>query len=269
MAGIYFLAIFSFSYSQDLEDYSEFLDFHKVSYIIQGNVYFKAKSSKDYGSYNLKNNNSFRPRIGIDYHINPEKEISFRTGFYIDWIPLYNIDLNYKPEDIPEEYRPDPSYNIQSEIFEKTMFSFPLLVDFKKRIGENVIFNSSFGFELSYLSSGRVEVYQGFVDNTINEYFEMFGMYADTTSNNIYLYPGVRVSPGLYILTNKILYHFEMNYCYKLSNLLEGEYQFGNLYESEPTRGPYTFRGSYLGFGLSLNFKKKKKITSANKVFIQ
>ncbi len=259
MARIYFLAIFSLVSAQEEAVFPEFEEFHRVAYLVQGNLYFKAKTKKDYGNYDLKNKNSWRPRIGIDYVIHPERELSFRTGFYIDYIPLFNIDLEFLPQDIPEEYRKgNNKEHIFSEFYKKNVFTVPLLLDLKKQLGEKLFFNTAFGFEINYLNSMYVDGTYAYTDNTTHDIYEMFGFYAEN-ANDFNLYAGIRISPGFYYFTKKVLYHLELTYTYKLTNLLKGEYQFGNLFESDPTRGPYTFRGSYLGLGLSVSFKKKSR----------
>ncbi len=258
-ASLILAFIFQFCNAQDnpRNDFSNFEGFKKVGYHLSGVLYKKADIDKKYGDYKLINYPIVSGRIGFDYAFNHQKNWSFRTGLYLDLIPFYNVEFEFKPEDLDFiDWDLEGSLHWNKKQTNKFVFTIPFLIEGKLQMGKKIFFSAMGGLDFTILNSGQFDFVVSY-GNNLNEGREVFAMYGETSG--FFIYPSLRLGPGLYFVTKKALYQLQLTYKKSLVPYFKGEYQFGNLDVSEPTRGDYKLSGDFIGLGLTMFLKKKKK----------
>jgi len=251
--------VFQINFAQQTtrNDLSSFEGFKKVGFHLSGVFYKKADIDRKYGNYELITNPTLSGRIGFDYAFNHQKNWSYRTGLYLDLIPSYNLEFEIKPEDLAFiTWDLDGSLDTK-EKGNTFVFTIPFLVEGKLQMSEKLFFSAMGGFDFSVIRSSAISFGVGYSDDEVNESREIFALYGE--SSGFFIYPSLRLSPGLYFVTEKALYQIQLTYKKSLVPYFKGEYQFGNLDVSEPTRGDYTFTGDFMALGLTVFLKKKKK----------
>lgn len=211
---------------------------------------------RQYGSYTLDTYPVLSGRIGFEYVYNHQKEWGMRTGIYLDLFPFYSIGYAFLEKDFPKEYYYEYFYDRFKEN-SKLVFTIPLLVERKLQLEEELFFYGNVGFDFTLLSSGDVGNGHYFVSEELNEERQVFALREKTAA--FFIYPSFRISPGIYIVSKKVLYQIGFTYKKSLVRYLKGDYQFGNLDESNPTRGDFKMTGDFLGLGVTVFLKKKAK----------
>lgn len=240
------------------ETFPAFTGFKKTGYHISGMCYFPAKVTRSYGNYVLKNHFTLSGRIGLDHVFNPNKKWSLRTGLFLDLVPFLNYSAEILKKDLPKEYE-KYVYRIEDKYISKFNFTVPLSFSVKKQIGAKQYVGLNIGGELMLMSNGGFSGGYGFSNDEINDDREVFAIYANTTLGRFWVYPSLKISPEFYIVRQKLIYVLSVAYKKSVVNYFTGEYQFGNLEESAPTRGSYKLSGDYFSLGLTIFLKKKKQ----------
>lgn len=238
--------------------FSQFNGFKKLGLHSSGMLYFPAKLNKQYGNHVLNTHFAFCGRFGFDYIFNPKKRSSLRTGLFFDLIPLYKYSYIISRHDLPIEYQDYP-LDVSDKDLTKLNLTIPLSYTLKKQIGLNKFLGLNIGGEFMLMSNGGFSSGYALLIEKRKEGREIFSMYANTTLEEFWIYPSLKISPEFYILRKKIIYLFSITYKKSLVNYFKGEYQFGNLEVSSPTRGTYKLSGDYLSLEMTVFFKKKKK----------
>ncbi len=257
-ASIVFALVFSllsFAQNPGRNDLSSFEGFKKLGFHASLILYNKAQTNKDYGNYKIISFPTLSTRLGFDYTFNHTKDWSFKTGFYLDLIPFVNSEFEILAEDLGFVGWLDDSTNQyhKLKVLEKWVFTLPVLYEGKLQMAERVFFSLAGGFDFTLLSSGGFEGSITYSNEEISK--QVFGIYGDTA--DFWIYPSLRISPGLYFVTEKMLFQVHFSYKKSLVSYFRGEYQFGNLDVSEPTRGNHIITGDFIGLGLTIYFRKK------------
>ncbi len=87
---------------------------------------------------------------------------------------------------------------------------------------------------------------------------EVFASYVKTTDNDFFQ-TSLQMGAGVYFLFDKMMVHTNILYNKSFKDLFQGEFQFGYLDVSKPTRGYYTVSGDYLGLSATIYLKKRVK----------
>lgn len=251
--------VFQISFAQQTtrNDLSSFEGFKKVGFHLSGVLYKKADVDRQYGDYDINTHSSLSGRIGFDYAFNHQKNWSFRTGLYLDLIPFYNVEFEFKPEDLDFiDWDLEGSLDWKIKETNKFVFTIPFLIEGKLQMGKKLFFSAMGGFDFTILRPGRFDIGIAY-SNDFNDRREVFAMYGE--SSDFFISPSLRLSPGLYFVTKKALYQIQLTYKKSLVPYFKGEYQFGNLDVSEPKRGDYKLSGDFIGLGVTVFLKKRKK----------
>ncbi|MFL9845386.1 hypothetical protein [Flavobacterium rhizosphaerae] len=244
----------NFAVAQHTEIYPDFKDYSKVGLCISPVLYTAAKTTRDHGDYSLDNHATFNFNFGFDYLIHPERKLAFKTGLHLDMVPMYNINMTIKDGDLWTE---GPyTDNITSKY--KLNFTIPALIQIKKQMAYNVYFSLDTGFHIMIMQEGGYDVNYIFTSPDGNESREVFALYANT-NNPACVYPNAIISPGFYVACYGMLIQGSIIYQKPLVPFFKGEYQFGNLLQSAPTRGDYSLSGQYLGLSFNIHLKKEKE----------
>jgi len=257
IGAAFIAALFLFTaYSQEntKTEFEVFKEYKRLGFTIRPVYYSKATITRKFGDYELMNKKTFNFNFGFDYLIHPERKWAFKSGLHLDIVPLYNIKFFIKEGDIWNGYE---GYQEESNIY-KLNFTVPMLVQFKKEMGYNLFFNLEMGFHFMLMRQGGFDVTFTYSNEELSESREIFAMYGNAT-NPTSVYPILILSPGFYFTFPGILLQTNIIFQKPIVPFFKGEYQFGNLLESRPTRGDYKNSGEYLGFLFTVHLKKKKK----------
>ncbi|MBA3986300.1 MAG: hypothetical protein H0X63_06975 [Flavobacteriales bacterium] len=260
IGAAFIAALFFFTtYSQNnpKTEFEVFKDYKRLGYTVRPVFYSKATINRKFGDYELINKKTFNFNFGFDYLIHPERKWAFKSGLHLDIVPLYNIEFDIKEGDIWSGYE---GYQEDSNIY-KLNFAIPLLVQFKKQMAYNLFFNLEMGFHFMIMQQGGFDVTYLFSNEELSESREIFAMYGNAT-NPTSIYPNLILSPGFYFTFPGILLQTNVIFQKPIVPFFKGEYQFGNLLESGPTRGDYKNSGEYLGLLFTVHLKKKMKHTN-------
>lgn len=211
----------------------------------------KATTTRDYGEYVMDNKVPFSFNFGFEKMLYPERRFAFKTGFLIDMAPVAESTVTFKPEDIYPEFG---GYTDEIKYY-RFLITIPLLVEVKKQMSEHIYFNLETGLHLTIQPSGSFDFHILLVSEEKQEAREVFAVYADNPDKK-WIYPNLIISPGLYFAESWGLVQANIIYQNTLINYYTGEYQFGNLIKSPPTRGNYKLSGDYIGVSLSFHFNK-------------
>ncbi|PIX08247.1 MAG: hypothetical protein COZ75_13035 [Flavobacteriaceae bacterium CG_4_8_14_3_um_filter_34_10] len=253
----FFFSLISFSQEKKQIFYPEFEGFKKIGFFIAPVMYQKASIDRKFGEYEIINKNILSFSFGFEYVKNHTKEWTFRSGLRFDLVPFYNIEFvipNFDLDGFGGMNLEDDNLRNVSKI----NITIPLLYEVKKQMGENVFFSAYSGFNMMLMQPGRFELgYHYAPDSNPNEGIQVFGLYGEATNPTI-IYPNFVISPGFYFVFNKSIMQLNIMYQKALVKHFKGEYQFGNLEVSPPSRGDYILSGNYLGMSLTMFLKKKK-----------
>ncbi len=241
--------------AQHTADFAILSKYRKLSIFIGPKVYSKAKTYVTYGDYRFTNKLFPGLDFGFEYDFHPEKKWSITTGLIITKEPIYNITFHIFKKDLYPQFTQDwidkaKSYSIYS-------FSVPILYQYKFQTSNKSFITLSSGFKLMYYPTGTA--YFGFEisNEDQTETREIFGLKLKTQDYSIY--ESFILNPGFIFVKNKILFKPSIMLVLNFQNIIEGEYQFGNLLSSPPARGKYELSGNYLALQLAVNFKVPKR----------
>jgi hypothetical protein len=139
----------------------------------------------------------------------------------------------------------------------------PLLLRLNLRVGENSFTNFMAGYKAMYMQKGGSDFGAIFSDFTTLESREMFGLRLHTQDYSIY--SSFVIGTGFSYAFKNALIKTNLIYVMNFQNTIEGEYQFGNLFTSPPTRGTYELSGNYVSLMVTASLNKKYNIFSVVK----
>jgi len=258
MMSILLIIVYSFSSKAQNNNSYEFEVFNEYSewgYLLTPILYNKASITKDFGKTILENNATLSFQIGTNYHFWRAKQWSLNTGINLNLLPAQNASFSLKKEDVYDSFN---GFQEKVKSYGHLNLSFPINAEFKTPISNNKFFNINTGVSFYYmLTRRRNESIIRLVNTEINETREVFGIYQVTQDNKLQI--SAIFSAGLYIALKNYMIRTNLVYNKSFQNLWEGEYQFGNLLVSEPTRGNYTVSGDFIGLSITVYFKKRQK----------
>ncbi len=191
--------------------------------------------------------------LGFTYDVNLNKyrkNTSLKFGVFFGTIPVINgkfklskNDVNYYGEDYLFDERQLTSFMV---------VYVPLKYEYKIHLDNNIL-NFNIGPQVIFVPEFDIEEGSAIIDNNIEK--EIYASYI-TSDRNVFV--DIQSSVGLYYKVGRFIFNTELEYNLSLKNKFKGEYQFGNLNISEPTRGNMEVSGSYLGLSLTVFLNNKK-----------
>lgn len=253
MVTLIAIMFYSQANSQDLGiGFESFENQSKWGLYVAPVYYQKAHSKPKTGEYELKNKNITSFNFGLDYVASPQNEWTFRSGIHLNILPYYNFEYEILDNDLPDTFFAQDRVELKE--LGQLILSVPLQIEWKKQMGNKLFFSVSSGIELVYLRPGAVSVTYAYIREELQEAREVFAFYAETKKTSIY--PNFIIAPGFYFISSKVIFQTSLVYQKPIIGYFKGEYQFGNLDISAPTRGNYKLSGEYFGLGLTLFLKK-------------
>lgn len=236
------------------KNYNIISKYHKWGIIAGPVLYKKAKLYPQFGNYSFDNKPIWGFNAGIEYDIAPERSWSFITGLILAYEPVYNLHYRIKKEDLYPVYTEDATGDVK--MYANPSFSIPLLVRYNYLIRRNSFIYIVTGFKLMYFPNGEASLTLIFRNEDPSEAKEVFGLRLDSPDNSFQ--GSYVIGSGFAIALNNTFIKTTLLYVINFQNTIEGEYQFGNLAVSLPTRGDYKLSGNYLGLLFTVSFAKKK-----------
>ncbi len=243
MVGVFLTIVLSSEIAaQENIEYPILEKYRKCSLMIGPALYNRAQIYPQYGSYTLTNNPIPGYNAGINYDFHPEKKWSLITGLWFAKEPIYNIRYTIYKKDIYSNFTEDWVSNAKS--YAIVSFSAPLLLRFNLQTSNNSFINFLTGFKVMFFPPGGAEYGVVFHNEDDSESREVFAMRLE--SQEFPLYGSFIVGTGGSVALPKMLVKMNVIYVMNYPNTIEGEYQFGNLFSSPPTRGDYKLSGNYV-----------------------
>ncbi len=251
------LSSFSQESSKTNAELKVFSNFRKWGFSITPTIYAKGKTTKNYGTTNLNTKSMYSFQAGVERYFWNTKKWSANVGLKIGLAPFSNHYFHLKSEDTPSDFS---NYDGSSDVgFSQPYIIVPINIEYKKKIADKKYFNLNLGVNINVGISSRDDSVTRFISelpNDVTEIREIFAYYLLTPEGAQY---SATFSTGVYFVLKKCLVKTNILYNKNFKNLWEGEYQFGNLFVSEPTRGDYTVSGDYIGLSTTIFFKKRTK----------
>ncbi|MCF6181639.1 hypothetical protein [Lutibacter sp.] len=237
----------------DETNYEIFNSYGNFGYSFAPVLFNKATITRNYGNTILTNRPILSYQLGVVYHFQPAKEWGINTGLTLTRLPISNISFNLNDNDVYPGY----GGSNKSKSIGSLFLSVPINVELKKQLAKNLYANLNFGINISFIPSDGYEEVYIYSNQELQESREVFAMYQLTGSDN--LNASIVLSGGFYFTLKHCLIKTNLVYNKSFKNIVEGEYQFGNLLVSEPTRGDYKISGDYFALATTIYFKIKKK----------
>lgn len=167
--------------------------------------------------------------------------------------PAYNINYRIKKQDLYPVYTEDATG--EAKMYGNPSLSVPLLGRLKIQANDKLFIIITTGFKVMYFPPGEASLTLIFRNEDQSEAKEVFGLRLKSPENSFQ--GSFVIGSGSSYTLNKILIKTILLYVYNFQNTIEGEYLFGNLATSSPTRGDYELSGNYLGLLFSISIAKK------------
>lgn len=243
------LAIFS----QNCSDFPELGRYHNFGISVGGRMYKKAEKIIQYGNYKSNPLNTITYSFGLDYEFFTSNKWSARTGLLFSKVPFENENITILQKDVYSGFERDIVNPMRS--FSHLCFSIPLTIQYKlKLFNKNYLSLNAGGIVLNMLPSVSETSVAALISEDIMA--EVYASYLNSTGR--YFHGGITTGCSYYLDLNKVLLEFKFTYTAMFQNLFEGEYQYGNLLVSPPTRGYYNISGDYFEFSVATHFLKKR-----------
>jgi hypothetical protein len=257
MVGILLTIVFHISSSAQIHDeYPRLEKYSKWSVNFGPTLYNKAEITPQYGEYSFTNKPIPSFTAGFEYDFYPERKWSVITGFLIAKEPIYNISYTIYNNDLLPGSNGDLTNKTKG--YSLMTFSSPLMLRLNIQSSSKTYLSFLTGLKVMYFPKGSASFAQIISDEDTSESLEIFGL--NLHSQEFSFYGSYIIGTGFILALDKVLLKTNLIYVMNFHNTLEGEYQFGNLFESQPTRGNYELSGNYLSLSLSISIKKHKKI---------
>lgn len=245
--GFLLITTFFYGNSQNLESFQGYKNW---GISVNPIVFRKASITRD-GNTDLNNRTIVSAQLGIKYNFFNNKSFSVNTGLKFTLQPQMNSNFELSQEDV---YASFGGFKEYIKEYSSVYISVPLNIEYRKSITNKLIFNSSLGLEISYITNSRDDISIQLSSSELDETREVFAAYYETQDKQ--LQGALSISGGFYIQFSGLMSQLNLIYSKSFTNLLEGEYQFGNLLVSDPTRGDYNLSGDYFGLSTTIYLKK-------------
>lgn len=249
--------IFSVSslFSQDTElennPFEVFKDYKRIGFNVSPRLYLKAKVNRTFGAIDYKQKNGFGGSFGLDYVIRPAHRWSFRTGAHFNKLVVNKSTFFIAENDLPVDF--SIKENLYSTSF--LVFSIPAEVEYKHPLKQDLFLSLRGGLNFMFQEEGSYGISFSAPSNENQEltFFEFEAFSKEKKIN-----PNLKFSPGVYFIHNKFMLQTSLIYQKNVSNVLEGNYRFFNLEQSEDSGGTYKMSGDYIGLEFVLFLKKTR-----------
>jgi hypothetical protein len=243
-------------FSQNCSDFTELEKYHNFGISIGGRIYRKGETIASYGNYKVQMKNPITYSFGCSYELFTANKWSVKSALNFAKPPFDKSSVTILQKDINPAFGRDLIIEINE--FSKLFVSIPLICQFKfKLFSKNYLSFNAGGIAIYHPYSSYEFTARAIADGIA---VEVYKLRAFSTSN--FFHGGLTTGCSYYLDLNKILFEFRFTYTAMFQNIFQGEYQFGNLLVSPPTRGLYKMSGDYLEFSIAthfLKFKKRKK----------
>jgi hypothetical protein len=220
-------------------------------------IYRKAKFIREYGNINVESHSTFVYNFSIDYRTKPDKPISIITGLHLCSEPGANFSYKVKAEDL--YFDENEQYDFISPTKLKRVaysVAVPLLVEYKRKVGEKAFFNVAYGIRAFFLGNGTMSVLNESWDEQSGIYRNYFILNAESPKNSIQA--SSYLTSGLYFTLDKLLIQVNLIYNKNFQKFLMGEYHFLDLRTTPPSGGKYVFSGDFYGLSINLFLPQRK-----------
>ena len=233
-------------------EFKVFKDYKRLGLNLSPRLYFKAKATSEFGSIDFPQHNGFGGGFGLDYVIRPAHRWSFRTGAHLNLLLFSKFSISIDKADLPSDF----SINEKIQTNSPLIFSIPAEVEYKYFLKDKVFLSLRGGLNFMFLQEGSFGIsYSTQTEDNLNvTFFEL-----EATSPERKIYPNLKFSPGLYFIYDTFMLQTSLVYQKNILNVLEGNYQFFNLEQSEPSGGTYKVSGDYIGLEFVFFLKKSRK----------
>jgi hypothetical protein len=245
----------------DETNYEVFNSYGNFGYSFAPVLFNKATITRNYGNTILTNRPILSYQLGVVYHFQPAKEWGINTGLTLTSLPISNMSFDLNDNDVYPGYAGSNNSKSIGSLF----LSVPINVELKKQLAKNLYANLNFGVNISFIPSNRYEEVYIISSQELQESREVFAMYQQSYNDKPIV--GLVLKGGFYFTLKHCLIKTNLVYNKSFKNIVEGEYQFGNLLVSEPTRGDYKISGDYFALTTTIYFKIKKKKRNKKKKF--
>jgi len=257
MVGILLAIVFHLSLvAQSNDEYPRLEKYRKWSVNFGPTLYKKAEIAPQYGEYSFTNKPIPSFTAGIEYDFYPERKWSVITGLLVAREPVYNISYTIFNKDLYPGSEGDLLN--KAKAYSLMTFSAPLMLRLNIQSTSKTYLSFLTGLKVMYFPKGSASFAQLISYDDNSESLEIFGL--NLHSQEFSFYGSSVIGTGFSIAMDKILLKTNLTYVINFQNTIEGEYQFGNLFESEPTRGSYELSGNYLSLSFSVSLKKHTKV---------
>jgi hypothetical protein len=257
---IFTFGLISFSgFSQNnLLDCTAFNKYRKLSVTAKPMIYRKAKFIREYGDINITSHPTFVYNFSIDYRTKPEKPFSIITGLHLCNEPGANYSYKIKAEDL--YFDENEQYDFISPAKSKRIaysVALPLLIEYKRKVGEKAFFNVALGLRIFYIYGGLSLSHESWAwDEQISSYRIFFRLNAESPRNSAQA--SSYLTSGLYFTLDKLLIQVNLIYNKNFQKFLMGEYHFLDLRTTPPSGGKYVFSGDFYGLSINLFLPQRK-----------
>lgn len=249
-----FLLIASYTFAQTGDKYQVLNQYHRFGITVGPTLYNKGAIKPQFGNYTFDNFNTVSFNAGFEYDFRPTKVWSVQTGVFIGHEPAYNISVKIPIEEFSLVNRED--FVMKWKRFGQYSVSVPITFSIKKRIAHRLYGQLKTGFRMMSYQQGSASTSIAIESDDQTEMSQVFGLRMSTPETSIYgsyiLGGGVHWASKWFLLKTDIVY--TMNF----KSILEGEYRFGNLLESEPSGGLYEMSGNYFALMFTVHFNRSK-----------
>jgi hypothetical protein len=254
MVGILLTIIISDKLSaQTSVDLDKLARFSNWTYNIGPRFYQPASIKSFYGNSTFKNKIIPDYTVAILYDFKPDSAKGFVTGLEITTEPIYRIRIKFKKEDIFSQF--DSDVKLLQHLYAIVSFSVPIMYRFSIP-AENYLINIMVGGRIMYFPNGTAYLGCSFTNEDGSLTKEVFGLKVET--QEFPFYAGFVLNAGYIIAKRKLLLKPSVTAVLNFPATMKGEYQFGNMFISEPSRGSYRLSGNYVSFNLGITFLKPK-----------
>ena len=241
-------------YSQKCPNFPELDRYYNFSISVGGRLYKKVEKIRSYGDYSSHPLNPITYSFGLGYELFTPNKWSVKIGLNFARVPYECEDITILHKDVHSISYKDIVDPFRE--FSPILVSLPLTIQYKFKLFTHNYFSFNTGGMALFMPS---TAYESRVRALIDEEViaEVYGSRLFSTGS--YFHGGFTTGCSYYLDLKKVLFEFRLTYTAMFQNLLEGEYQYGNLLVSAPTRGTFKVSGDYLELSITTHFPKKLK----------
>lgn len=255
IGGVLFPSFFILSIiGQTNNFYPSLLQKKKWSLSIGYNIFEKGEVTKQNGDYHITNHLLNSYSVGAEYDIFPHKKFSISLGVSLSGEPAYNISYMINKNDLYSHFTEDLLNQEKGNAIVPS-YSIPVLSRLNLKLTENTFLNGVLGFRVKYLAYGIIESSNVIWNENQTESREIFSFNLDSSKKTIQ--GGLIFGTGLSFELKKITLQPNLRYFLNFNDTFSGEYKFGNLFTSSPSKGSYKLTGNHLRISLSIGLKQK------------